>query len=124
VIPFDYREFFTIAEELGQRNDQAASRTALGRAYYAVLGVALRTLPAAEQARISPGQIHTRVWALYVASTTRPIRQIGGIGLRLRAWRRQADYRDDLTFSSSDVTNALADARRALTLLQQHGYQP
>src|SRR5204863_7125328 len=87
------------------------------------LGVALRTLPAVEQARIGPGQVHTLVWARYGVSTARPIRQVGNIGLRLREWRRRADYRDDLTFSLSDVAMSLADARRALTLLQQHGYQ-
>jgi hypothetical protein len=121
---FDYSTFFDVAEELGQRHDQAAQRTALGRAYYSVLGVALRTLPAVEQARIGPGQVHTLVWALYVGSTARPVRQAGNIGLRLREWRRRADYRDDLTFSSSDVTSALADARRALDLLKRYGYQP
>jgi hypothetical protein len=124
VILFDYHEFFALAEELGQRSDQAARRTAFGRAYYAVLGIALRTLPASEQDQITPGQVHTRAWALYVASTIRPVRQIGGVGLRLRTWRRQADYRDDLTFSASDMVMGLTDARRALELLQQHGYQP
>jgi len=124
VTAFDYRDFFVIAEDLGQREDQAARRTALGRAYYAVLGVALRALPVTEQARIGSGQIHDRVWARYMASTARPARQIGGAGLRLRTLRRQADYRDDLNFSAADLRTALADARRALDLLQRHGYQP
>jgi hypothetical protein len=124
VTAFDYRDFFAIAEELGQRDDQAARRTALGRAYYAVLGVAFRALPAAEQARIGPGQIHDHVWARYMASTARPARQIGGAGLRLRTLRRRADYRDDLDFSAADLRTALTDARRALDLLRRHGYQP
>jgi hypothetical protein len=91
VTAFDYRSFLDIADELGQRNDQAARRTALGRAYHAILGVAFRALPSAEQTRIGPGQIHTVTWALYSASTVQGARQVGGIGYRLRTVRRGAD---------------------------------
>ena len=121
---FDSRTFLDLAEELGQRGDQAARRTALGRAYYAILGVAYRALPAAEQARIGPGQIHALTWVLYSASTAQASRQVGGIGYRLRTARRRADYRNDLSFSSGDVDLALREARQALQLLDRHGYQP
>jgi hypothetical protein len=121
---FDYRTFLQVAEELGQRGDQVARRTALGRAYYAVLGVALHTLPVTERVRIGPGQIHNRTWAVFAASTVRPIRQISGIGYRLRTLRRRADYRADLQFSTLDVEFALTRARQALDLLDRHGYQP
>jgi hypothetical protein len=124
VTAFDPRTFLEIAEELGQRADQAARRTALGRAYYAILGVAYRALPPAEQARIGPGQIHDLTWALYASSAAQPSRRVGGIGLRLRTARRQADYRNDLGFSASDVNQVLRQARQALQLLDRHGYQP
>ena len=80
---FDSRDYLPVAEELGQRGDQAAWRTALGRAYYAILGVACRALPPAEQARIGPGQNHDLTWALYAASTAQAARRVGGIGYRL-----------------------------------------
>lgn len=121
---FDYRTFLDIADELGQRNDQAALRTALGRAYYAILGVAYRALPQAEQARIGPGQIHDLTWVLYSAATAQTSRRVGGIGYRLRTVRRRADYRPDLSFSSRDMTLALREAHQALDLLDRHGYQP
>lgn len=121
---FDYRSFLDIADELGQRADQAARRTALGRAYYAILGVAYRSLPLSDQARIGPGQIHEVTWALYAAATAQSSRQIGGIGHRLRMVRRRADYRPDLSFSNQDMTLALRQAHQALRLLDRHGYQP
>ncbi len=121
---FDSRDFLPIAEELGQRGDQTARRTALGRAYYAVLGVAYRALPPADQARIGPGQVHDLTWVLYSASTAQPSRRVGGIGYRLRTARRRADYRNELTFSDGDVDLALREARQALQLLDRHGYQP
>jgi hypothetical protein len=124
VTAFDPRTFLAIAEELGLRTDQAARRTSLGRAYYAILGVAYRALPASDQARIGPGQIHDLTWALYSASTAQPSRRIGGIGFRLRTARRQADYRSDLSFSENDVDLILRQARQALQLLDRHGYQP
>jgi hypothetical protein len=124
VTAFDSRTFLDIAEELGQRDDQAARRTALGRGYYAILGVAYRALPSAEQARIGPGQIHDLTWALYSASTVPASRRVGGIGYRLRTIRRRADYREDLSFSNRDVDLALREARQALQLLDRHGYQP
>jgi hypothetical protein len=124
VTAFDPRTFLAIAEELGQRNDQAARRTALGRAYYALLGAAYRMLPATEQARIGPGQIHDLTWVLYSASTTQASRRVGGIGYRLRTARRRADYRNDLSFSDGDVDHALRGARQALQLLDRYGYRP
>jgi len=97
---FDYRTFLAIADELGRRADQAARRTALGRAYYAILGVAYRSLPQHEQARIGPGQIHDLTWVLYSAATAQSSRRVGGIGYRLRTVRRRADYRADQLFRS------------------------
>jgi hypothetical protein len=121
---FDYRTFLNIADELGQRADQAARRTALTRAYYAILGVAYRSLPLSDQARIGPGQIHELTWALYSAATAQSSRRVGGIGYRLRMVRRRADYRADLSFSGQDITLALREAHQALDLLDRHGYQP
>jgi hypothetical protein len=121
---FDSRTFLDVADELGQRTDQAARRTALGRAYYAILGVAYRALPQSDQARIGPGQIHETTWALYSAATAQSSRRVGGIGLRLRMFRRRADYRADLSFSDRDMALALREAHLALGFLDRHGYQP
>jgi hypothetical protein len=110
VTAFDPRTFLEIAEELGRREDQAARRTDLGRAYYAILGVAYRALPSSEQARIGPGQIHDLTWVLYAASATQASRRVGGIGYRLRTARRRTDCRYDLYVSSGDVEIALREA--------------
>lgn len=50
---FDFGEFMTVAEELQTRAGQAFRRSAMSRVYYAVLGVAYRTLPERERGRIT-----------------------------------------------------------------------
>jgi hypothetical protein len=57
----------------------------VSRAYYAVLGVAYGTLPAAERAAIGPGSIHQGTWARYTGSSERVSRQIGNAGYTLES---------------------------------------
>src|SRR5687768_12510617 len=89
---FDWRSFLDIADELAARTDEAALRTAIGRAYYTVLGVAADTLPAAERATVNPRNAHDRIWELYALSSIAACRQLGNLGYRLRGRRRVADY--------------------------------
>jgi hypothetical protein len=123
-MPFEWREFLPIADELAQRDDEAARRTAIGRAYYAALGVALRRLPPAERATVHPGNVHDRTWELYARSTVLECRRLGNLGYRIRNRRRRADYRDEPPVQATQAWQTIADARAMLTLLDRHGYQP
>jgi hypothetical protein len=121
---FDWRSFLDIGEEVAARSGEAAWRTAIGRAYYAVFGVAAETLPAAERSTVNPRNAHDRIWELYTLSTIAGCRQLGNLGYRLRGRRRVADYNASRTVQERDALQAVHDAHRLLALLDRHGYQP
>ncbi len=62
---FDWSGYLKLAEELGNRPDEASLRSALSRAYYYVYHLALNR---AEANRFQPLQgegTHTQLWRLY-----------------------------------------------------------
>ena len=121
---FGWELFLDIAEELAARQDEAAWRTAIGRAYYTAFGVAGQTLPAAEQATVTPRNAHERVWQLYAFSTVAGCRRLANLGYRLRGQRRIADYVAGRAVQERDARQAVHDAQELLSLLTRHGYQP
>lgn len=52
--PFEFASYLDLADELAARPDEAAWRSAISRAYYAVLHVAYQALPVTIRATISP----------------------------------------------------------------------
>jgi len=124
VTHFDFADYLDLADELGTRSDEAAWRAAVSRAYYAVFGVAWRTLPPALQMHVGQGRVHRATWVSYAGSSQLPCRQVGGIGFRLRRVRDLADYDATASSSSGRVESTLREARQALQLLDRHGYQP
>ncbi|MFN8635308.1 MAG: hypothetical protein U0893_15790 [Chloroflexota bacterium] len=121
---FDFAEFLDLADELAARNDEVAWRAAVSRAYYAVLHVAYRALPARVRATISNRTTHGVTWQLYTASSASTCRQIGHAGLRLQRARVSADYRELPAVSSLQAARDVALARQTIERLRQHGYQP
>jgi hypothetical protein len=113
-----------VAEQLAVGPDEASWRTAVGRAYYAAIGVAHEALPGPIRSTINPGNFHERTWALYAASSYVACRQVGNAGLRLRRRRRIADYRADIEVTGPLVRVAIEDARRIIALIDRHGYHP
>lgn len=85
---FAWREYLTLATELAERSEQeAALRTAISRAYYAVFCTARARL-----AEPSLGTAHRGVWDAYRNAGDRNRRSIGNRGDRLRRLRQRADY--------------------------------
>jgi hypothetical protein len=121
---FAWRSFLDIAEELADRDNEAAWRTAIGRAYYTVIGMAADALPPAERATVNPRNAHDRVWELYALSSVAPCRRLGNLGYTLRNRRRIADYNASQTVQAHHAQLAVADAQDLLRLLALYGYQP
>jgi hypothetical protein len=121
---FDWQSFLEIADELAARDDEAAWRTAISRAYYTALGVATEALPAAERATVNPRNAHERIWQLYTFSTTAGCRSLGNLGYRLRGRRRIADYNAGHSVQERDAQQAVHDAHQLLASIDRHGYQP
>ena len=88
------------------------------------MGAALRALPAHERARIAPGNVHRLTRSLYTASADSLVRRIGNVGVQPRAARLLAGYDETQALSEHQVMSILADARRAVELLDRHGYRP
>jgi hypothetical protein len=124
VTPFDFADFLDLVDDLASRSDEAAHRSAISRAYYALLHVAYRTLPAPAQASISHRMTHRTTWQLYTASSVAVCRQIGNAGINLRDFRVDADYRMLPPVSSSRALQLIALARLTMERLRRHGYQP
>ena len=112
---FDWSDFLDVAEELAQRTgDEAALRTAIGRAYYAALGMARDHL-ARSGIRIPQAAAHTIVWDRFRASPDRAERRIANLGQQLRKRRRRADYDASYPDIASDARKVVRWARRLLT---------
>lgn len=123
-MPFAWRAFLDLAEELGARSDEAARQTAIGRAYYAAVGAAFDALLSVERAAITPGTYHARTWLLYTTSSHRACRRVGNLGHLLRQMRHACDYRAAATIREQDVHQTLLYARELLALIDRDGYRP
>jgi hypothetical protein len=121
---FDWRRFVELADELSLRADEAALRTAVSRAYYGLLGVAVAALPTVTRATITHGNVHIATWNLYAASSALPCRQVGHAGHRLRRVRLAVDYQSMINVPLADMRPLVEGAQRAMLLLDRHGYQP
>jgi len=104
-----------------RRNDEAAHRSAISRAYYAVFGTAEETLTAN---RIKPKKTrrrkklnsHEAVWYTYRSDSRRSWQKIGTDGDRLKRERVQADYK---AYAAISPTLASGVVARSNTLLNQ-----
>jgi uncharacterized protein (UPF0332 family) len=123
VTPFDFAEYLNLADDLATRQDEAAWRSSVSRAYYALLHVAYEALPTSIRGSISYGAIHRRTWQLYSASSMLACRRVGRIGWRLRDSRRDADYRSMIPVTQLQSQRLVTDGRRAVESIRRHGYQ-
>jgi uncharacterized protein (UPF0332 family) len=124
VTPFDFADFLDLADDLATGSDEAAWRSAISRAYYAILHVAYRTLRLPAQATISHRTTHRATWDFYTTSSVAICRQVGHAGIQLRQARVDADYVAHSAVSSTEVTRLLTLARLTMERLRRHGYRP
>ncbi len=118
---FDWEEFLVFAEQLTERGtDEAALRSAISRAYYAVYHRASAYLRA--NALVLPGSrlSHRTVWGAFEAGSHPRRLQVWARGDVLRRLRTSADYHNpfpgDLQTLARDAT---LEARAVLDLLDQ-----
>jgi uncharacterized protein (UPF0332 family) len=124
VTPFEFAEYLDLADELVARSDEAAWRSAISRAYYAVLHVAYQALPLSLRGTISHRATHRATWQFYMASSVQVCHQIGHAGTRLRDARVEADYRAIAPVSPMQALRLVTHARQTLDRIHRHGYQP
>jgi len=110
----DGRAFLQSARALLAAPSEANWRSAVGRAYYALLHEARAALERWGFPGPAHGNVHTFVKPRFVFSSQPDAKNVGIILDRLSAWRNQADYR--LAASASFASDALA--RQALALAE------
>lgn len=112
---FDCSDYLDVANELAQRSgDEAALRTAIGRAYYATFGTARDSLVRSGARIPNAGPAHSIVWVHFHATPDRVHRRITHLGRRLRKRRGLADYDSTYAQASVDARKAVAWARQLL----------
>lgn len=112
---FDWSDFLRIAIELAaSTTDEAAQRTAIGRAYYAAYGRASEHLLA--RGLLAPRAMsHHNVWSAFRSRSNQDDVDVWTNGIFLKEQRQKADYRR--TFQGS-LTQAAQDAiERATAVL-------
>jgi hypothetical protein len=111
-MPFDWNSYFTLAEELANRDDEASKRTSVSRAYYAAFHDAMIRVERNFGAK-QGGTSHDWCWNKYMYSRDESCYQIAINGNRLKAKRVKADY-DAATIErlTEYVARAIEDARR------------
>jgi uncharacterized protein (UPF0332 family) len=116
---FEWIDFLGLAHDLAARPDEAAQRSAISRAYYAVFGAARDRLTERGW-RATGGPPHHRVWKTYQDSARSDCRRVGELGFVLRDQRNTADYRRPLPTGfavPAEADKALRGAAGLLSLL-------
>lgn len=116
---FDWAKYLILAEELQVRGeDEAALRSALSRAYYAVFCKARNRLLQEGISIPRTGNAHKMVWEGYRKAGDIHRRDIGTKGDRLRRSRNKADYDDEFPSVAVEVRRNVTSAKRLLEYLE------
>ena len=112
-MPFDWLDFFTLAQQLAANADAASKRTAISRAYYFIFHVAY--FRALANGAVKPANVTTHAWCwLKYSNTPDPAcSALGPDGARLKRLRHKADY------ESADIPRLDVVCNRMLTDVQQ-----
>ena len=94
-MPFDWLEFFTLAQELALRGDEASKRTAISRAYYFVFHLAyVRAVRNCGPKPSGPPPTHAWCWEKFINTADAGCAALGVEGDRLKQLRHRVDYKN------------------------------
>lgn len=117
-MPFDWSRYLTLAEELGQRTDEASLRTALSRAYYYVYHLALERAERNNFQRLPGESSHSQLWRVFSGSPESVCQRLAVIAERLKEKRERADHNASYARLAEEIPEILADARDFASLLR------
>ena len=112
---FNWADYLTLAEGLAQRQDEAALRSAISRAYYSSYCKVRNHLR--ESAINVPTNNHKWLWDHFRNSDDEEMRNLGLNGDRLRLARNRADYENVYHGLASNVSTALIRARQIVQIV-------
>jgi uncharacterized protein (UPF0332 family) len=118
--PFAWDDFLAFAEELQRnRSDEAAMRSAVSRAYYAVFHLSLHFLEQHHGAVTSMANRHQAVWHEFQRGPDKSWKAISRLGDRLKLRRVDADYLLKQRDWVKEAKAALTEAEQIQYWLQQ-----
>jgi uncharacterized protein (UPF0332 family) len=115
---FEWSKYLELAEELAQRDDEAALRSAVSRAYYAVYGKARSHLQYKGIAISNAVNGHEAVWNAFKESGGRTSTGIGINGDRLRRQRNVTDYENVVKNLSNLAQGSIKLAKNVMSYLE------
>src|SRR5215211_7285829 len=115
---FDWYDYFKLAQELAERDDEACRRSAVSRAYYAMYCNARNRLDLLGEFAPETGSEHAHVWDTFERGPEKERVRIGQTGRRLREARNKADYDNRIEYLSYAVDDAMIKANRLKSALQ------
>ncbi len=116
--------YLVLAEDLASRDEEAARRSAVSRAYYGAFNPARRWVEENLEP-IDNRAAHQQVWRAFRISvradegTRTKWETVGELGNSLRLLRNQADYADKFTELDRHAVEAVGTAKQILTLLPE-----
>ncbi len=121
-MPFDWKTYKTLAEELRQNKDEASQRSAISRLYYSVYWQARFFLEEHQNYLFSENrEPHAQVWHEFIRQG-KTFRFIGNKGKELRDKRNKADYSQEISNLENQVETSFIWANQILTELNK--FQP
>ena len=115
-MPFDWNDYFGLAQHLANQADAASKRTAVSRAYYSIFNSAFER--AERNCGMFPGGMgnHLWCWQQFIRTRDTNCRKLGLRGDRIRRARVKADYKqDDITKIDVWVNDSLTETRKFQT---------
>ena len=114
---FTWRDYLQVAKALNQEPTDAAQRTAVTRAYYAVYGPADERRIAAGLEKGPGSGAQEKLWADYLAQDNADRKRVGDLGKRLLARRLRADYKLNMKNPGREAVQATSEAEALLAKL-------
>lgn len=120
-MPFDWIKFVSLAEELcHEKNDEAALRSSVSRAYYGAFGKTRIYFSSHYTLRESNGDgVHQKIIETLKKSSIKEEYSLGNTLSLLRTSRNDADYESHSTFNKTQVQEII---RKSKSLLDQLSY--
>jgi hypothetical protein len=115
-VSFKWEEYLVLAKELSQRGGEAATRSAISRAYYAAYQAARRHR-GSKSALVTNSGSHGAVWKALRESGNRDWRKAGNQGRDILEYRGEADYDDAVPELTRKMSSTLKMAEEILRLL-------
>jgi hypothetical protein len=111
--PFNWSEYFKLAEELGKRPDEASLRSALSRTYYYVFHLALKRAQDNDFKPLPGEGTHTQLWRVFSKSRNRIAGSWQMLRTSLLVWDGYLPATPTQKVSAGDYHRARAPAGKA-----------